>query len=72
MDTFLIAGLLIQANDFQEAGKKALRKLRETGVFKPRLERKSFFHSLNQTEEVPVENLKTGEVDTVQFPKVAF
>ena len=69
---FLILGMLISASDFQEAGKKALRKLREAGVFKPRFGRNSFSHSLNEVEEVPVENLKTGEVDTVQFPKVAF
>jgi hypothetical protein len=72
METFLIAGLIIQAQDFQEAGRKALRKLREAGVFKPRLGRNSFSRSLNEVEEVPVENLKTGEMDTVQFPKVAF
>jgi hypothetical protein len=72
MENFLILGMLISASDIQEAGKEALRRAKSRGAFRPKLGKKSFFPSLNKVELVPIKNLSTGEMDCVQFPKVAF
>jgi hypothetical protein len=72
MQNFLILGMLISAPDFQAAGEEALKKLRSCKTFKPRLGRSSFSRSLAEVDVVPVENLTTGEMDCVQFPRFAF
>ncbi|MDD4625318.1 MAG: hypothetical protein WCX23_02055 [Candidatus Paceibacterota bacterium] len=71
MEKFLILGMIVPALDFQEAGKKALQLLQSKKTFKPRLGRKSYFRSKNRVEIIPVENISTGEMDTVQFPQFA-